>query len=511
MSKSQNQPLNPLASEVEHGGVAQKAFQVERAKNPSRAMWLGLGSLVLVALAVVFVLPEVVSKYELPLERRFEELPNSSVAPQAPTVSVSPFEAAQQSMRRQEAQNVLEGLLNSQKQLEALEVRSWANDLYEEALGLAAAGDDAYRNQEFVSAIQSYELGASALSELLENLPTSASRLLEEAEKAFNNSDASLAIELYTVALVLQPQNQDALIGLERSRVLDDVVSMIDEGNALLQSGNLTEALDMFRLIVGLDTRNEYAQSKISEIEAQILEIEFASIMSEGYALRQRGQLTEAIETFLLAAGIGIRESDALAALQQVETQIANERIRMLNTEILEAESEERWQDAVDAYDEALIIDPNLLFAIEGLKIATQRATLDRLLNRAIEEPLRLSEQSIYEESLRYYFIGRDIDSPGSLLSSQLDKLQSLLEIAKIPRTVTFVSDNLTNVTLLRVRDLGVFSTTSLELTPGEYVAVGRREGYRDTRKEFVVGFDGPTNIVSVECLERIASAIGRR
>ena len=76
MSKSQNQPLNPLASEVEHGGVAQKAFQVERAKNPSRAMWLGLGSLVLVALAVVFVLPEVVSKYELPLERRFEELRN---------------------------------------------------------------------------------------------------------------------------------------------------------------------------------------------------------------------------------------------------------------------------------------------------------------------------------------------------------------------------------------------------------------------------------------------------
>jgi hypothetical protein len=37
-------------------------------------MWLGLGVLVILALAVVFVLPSVVTEYELPLERRVEEV-----------------------------------------------------------------------------------------------------------------------------------------------------------------------------------------------------------------------------------------------------------------------------------------------------------------------------------------------------------------------------------------------------------------------------------------------------
>ena len=77
--------------------------------------------------------------------------------------------------------------------------------------------------------------------------------------------------------------------------------------------------------------------------------------------------------------------------------------------------------------------------------------TLDQLLVTAIDSPERFSDQAVYEETLRYYFIGRDIEEPGPLLSSQLDELQALLENSQVPVRIVFLSDTFTEVTLLRI------------------------------------------------------------
>jgi len=35
-------------------------------------------------------------------------------------------------------------------------------------------------------------------------------------------------------------------------------------------------------------------------------------------------------------------------------------------------------------------------------------------------------------------------------------------------------------------------------------VAVGIREGFRDVREEFIVGFDGKSPVITVQCVEEI-------
>ncbi|ALO47573.1 hypothetical protein PS2015_2946 [Pseudohongiella spirulinae] len=72
------------------------------------------------------------------------------------------------------------------------------------------------------------------------------------------------------------------------------------------------------------------------------------------------------------------------------------------------------------------------------------------------------------------------------------------------------MSDNATQVTIYRVGELGAFSQTTLMLTPGRYVAVGTRPGYRDVREEFVVGIDDQPEAVVVQCSEQLA-ALDRR
>lgn len=507
MSEDNSVDTEPSALDATDASIYAKQVAPRQRQKPSTAMWLGLGMLVILALAVVFVLPSVVSEYELPLERRVEEVSQSTAAvSQVPETTVSPFEEAQRSIQRKESQDVLAELLELQGQLDLLEVEAWGQEDYESALATAAIGDEYYRTQDFVLATESYGNGREALAELIESVPNVLTQLLIDAENALTASDTQTAQDKYSLALVLESDNEAAQIGLARAQVLDEVLATLDEADDLFEDGELVAARELYEQVVSLDSYNETAPQRISEIDVQIQENEFSAIMSEGYALLQANDPQQAIATFQRAAAMGINQQQAQAAIQQTETQVANAEINGLQQEITAAEASERWQDAVDAYDKVLAIDANLLFAMQGRELANQRATLNQLLVNAIEAPERLSEDAVYEENLRYYFIGRDIENPGPVLRAQLDELQVLLENSQVPIDINFVSDLFTDVTLLKIGALGKFEQTSLALKPGNYVAVGRRPGFRDVREEFTVGFGQTPDSVVVQCVERVVA-----
>ena len=507
MSADATENTEPMALESDDAGVYARQVAPQQRQKPSAAMWFGLGFLVVVALAVVFVLPSVVSEYELPLERRIEEATQPvASAPSQQAAAVSPFEEAQRSIRRKQAQDVLAELLEKQGQLDALEVASWGEADYDAALEIASIGDEYYRAQDFELAISSYSEGNDALAELLARIPEVLAQTLIDGDNALAEGISQLAQDRYSLALVLDPDSEAAQIGLRRARTLDQVQLLMQQAEELRENSDLEAARSLLQEIVSLDPYNEAAPLVIAEVDAEIRENEFSQIMSEGYLLLQADDPESAIAAFRRAAAMGINVQEAEAAIRQTETEVANAQIAKLRIDISSAEADERWSDAVAAYDQVIAIDGNLLFAQEGRELAKQRMTLDQLLVTAIDSPERFSDQAVYEETLRYYFIGRDIEEPGPLLSSQLDELQALLENSQVPVRIVFLSDTFTEVTLLRIDTLGVFSETTMDLKPGNYVAVGRRPGYRDVREEFTVGFGQTPDVVVVQCDERVAT-----
>ena len=60
------------------------------AEKPSPWVWIGLGGLLLLALLVIFVLPSVVSDYELPLERRADLVETPTLKELLPRQARSP-------------------------------------------------------------------------------------------------------------------------------------------------------------------------------------------------------------------------------------------------------------------------------------------------------------------------------------------------------------------------------------------------------------------------------------
>ena len=507
MSSDATENTESVALEVDDAGVYARQVAPQQRQNPSAAMWFGLGFLVIVALAVIFVLPSVMSEYELPLERRIEEANlREATAPSQQAAAVSPFEEAQRSIRRKQAQDVLAELLEKQGQLDSLEVAYWGKADYDAALETASIGDEYYRTQDFDLAISSYSEGNDALAELQARIPEVLAQTLIDGDNALADGSSQLAQDRYSLALVLDPDSEAAQIGLGRARTLDQVQLLIQQAEEARENRDLEAAKALLQEIVSLDPYNETAPIGITEVDGEIRENEFSQIMSEGYVLLQADDPESAIAAFQRAAAMNINVQEAEAAIRQTETEVANAQISQLRIDISSAEADERWGDAVAAYDRVIAIDANLLFALEGRELASQRMTLNQLLIDAIESPERFSDQDVYEETLRYYFVGRDIEEPGPLLSSQLDELQALLENSQVPVRIVFVSDTFTEVTLLRIRTLGVFSETTMDLKPGKYVAVGQRAGYRDVRQEFTVGFGQTPDAVVVQCDERVVA-----
>lgn len=477
---------------------------VQRHKPPAW-IWFGLGGLFLLALAVVFVLPTLVSEYELPLERRVSSEEAPLPAPSRETRgTVSPFEEAQRARQRSEAQDVLAELLEIQNELEALEVESWASEEYSDALDLASVGDEYYRTQDFVLASSNYEEARDSLAAIRSSVPRVFAELVSSGSEALSAGDALLAEDRFSLARLLDPESERAETGLQRARSLEEVTALFVEAGELAEDGELSAAREVYTRIVDLDNTNERARAGIEAMSAQIREREFSRVMSVGYARLQENDPEAAIEAFQRAASMGVNASQAEAAIVQTETEVANAQIAERRERIVTAEADEDWQQAVALYEEVLEIDPNLLFAREGRDYAGKRAQLNQLLVNGINNPERLADEAVFQETLDVYYTGRALDRQGPKLQGQLDQLEGLLEASQIPVEVELISDNLTTVTLLREGELGNFERRTLTLQPGRYVAIGRRPGYREVRKEFVAGFGQTPEQVEVRSEERV-------
>ena len=489
---------------------------VVRAEKISAWVWVALAALVLLALAVIFVLPKVVEEYELPLTPRVSQTPvapNTPVSAQPAGPAISPFEEAQMARLRREAQDALASLLQRQTDLEVNSVSEWAAEAYNDAIAAARRGDEFYRAGQYGDAALAYQQSDQALAALQNQRRSEFERSMSEAEAAMVAGDAETALARFTLASLIDATSVEADNGVRRAQVLDQVETLLADGRLLQQNGELQTAAERFREAAALDPEHPRIADLLAENAQLQLEARFNAAMSEGFALLQQSLSDEAITAFERALQIKPGNVQAQEAINQTRTELTLTEIAAQRERALELENQENWADAVAAYQQVLELDPNLVFAQEGLDYSLRRLQLDTLLQTNLDDPVRLSDSAALFEAEEVYRIAvdllRDLQTDtdmtaGPRLTSQVERTGELLEMMQVPVPVRLVSDNSTQVTIYQVGQVGAFSEKILELKPGRYVAVGTRPGYRDVREEFVVGFGQSQSTLSIQCSEQV-------
>ncbi|MGB5449892.1 MAG: protein kinase [Woeseiaceae bacterium] len=402
------------------------------------------------------------------------------------------------------AEMILGELLSNFETLERRSVQRWAGVPFQRAQELYAAGDKAYLEKDYVAAETNYLDAISVVEPLFDRIEPEFQKALTGAQAAFDAGDRPEALRLYELAVAITPNSPVARAGYERTRNLQSVMRLVEQGLAYEKDIELEAAEASFRQAVSLDPLWEPAVEGLARVQTTRVKMEFEQRMSEGLNALSAGDYLAARAAFRMAERLIPGSPEPADGLLQVDQGLRLENIRVLEQEANSLEQDEHWEAVATTYEEILKIDSSLSFAIDGLAHAREMSALHAKLDEYLSNPDKLSTPSVMQKATLLVVDVTRMQEIGARLAAQRDELSRLLKRAVTPVQVALVSDNLTSVSVYKVGNLGNFTSRELALRPGTYVAVGVRPGFRDVRLEFRVAPEIEMQPVVVRCEEQI-------
>jgi tetratricopeptide (TPR) repeat protein len=459
-------------------------------------------ALVILAGMVFFVLPRWV-------EQAVEPETGAATPTGAPAVEAEPaapaLSAEELAALRAQAESMLTDLLQQRSRLEERSAARWGGAEWTAYDELARASDQALLAESYAKAVESYTAALAAGSALLARSEQIIVAALASARQALAAGHAELAREQYDLVLSVEPNNAEALAGRTRAERLPEVLSLVTRAEELRRQQSLEEAAALYREVATLDPEWAPAQTALDEIAAALASQRLETLLSRGFAALADEEYAEAREHFAAARALAPGSKSAADGLAQAEERQKLETIEIAEARALAFERREMWSEAIERYEAALSADATLEFARAGLTRSRARADLDAKLENLIANPNLLLTDSVLADARRITDQARAFAAPESRITAQVARLDELLRLASTPVTVELTSDELTEVTVYRVGELGVFATKELQVRPGTYTAVGSRNGYRDVRETFTVLPGRTLPPIHIVCTEPIA------
>jgi len=416
---------------------------------------------------------------------------------------LAPFEQLQRDQARAEAQIALSRFVELQLQLETrMQVGAWGSDAYDEAKDLAAAGDEAFLRERFTDAIGAYNSATAALEALI---ATGAARLedaITAGMAALAERDAVTATAAFAEAATVAPEDPRVVAGATRAALLPELNELLRRGRNLELAGDWSAALATLREAQQLDPETTGLSDALARVGAAAGRAQLQTLISAGFAHLEAGRHEEARRAFNDALRLAPGNPAAQGGLEQVDRRAEINRLARLQQDAERALADERWVDAERLYGEALALDANLQFAIDGRSQARARQQAFDALAAIAAEPDRLSSERVFQDAQATLARAEGLDPRGPRLSGRIEEIRALLAAYAQPVAVVLRSDNRTQITVSSVGPLGAFSEKQLTLRPGAYTVVGSRDGCRDVREQIVVRAEmAPIDIRCVETL----------
>ncbi len=455
--------------------------------------------LLLVAVGVFVYLPRWAEQPESVVS---DELPAETEPVPAESMQVEDLE--QLAHLKGEAEQTFERVARLMETLEAMHVSLWGGDDYQTAFSAVTAGQAQFEAKDFAGAAEAYRQAEGELEAVRRQAREILQKALADGRAALAAGDAASASRAFRLATAIVPGHPDAVSGLERAKVLNEVFALLASGEALERKGDLQGAAGEYRKATSLDPLFRAAQQALARIDSRFAENAFNQTMSEGIAALDRRDYKAAREAFLRAKAMRPEAPESVDGLAQAEDGLRLQEIAEHRERALSLEAKEQWRLAGQAYQAVLELDGTIRFAREGRARSVERADLSDRLEFHIKNQERLSDEKVLESASRVLDTASAVTPAGPKLQQQTASLQQIIAKASTWVPVHLESDELTEVVIYKVGRLGKFEQHALELHPGTYTVVGSRRGYRDVRLQLVVVAEDKPETLVILCEEKI-------
>lgn len=425
--------------------------------------------------------------------------------PTTPSVATRPAgDPMEDAAERRQARRRLETLASSVDRLESRGAAGWADDLWPTLQRQVETAATLFAERRWSDAVEvagDAEVTVDQLKARRESLVTAA---LSDGEGLLAAGRAPEALERFQRVLTLEPGHQGASRGLRRAEVWGQVRDLLTDADIAEGEGRWSDAERLYARAQGLDGASKEARRGLQRSRSQRQNDAFSRAMGQAYEALAAGDSAVAERLFQAARAVPGADVQAVDdALNQVASAAREAELDELRAVARSREEQEDWRRAEAVYRQALDLDSTVAFALAGLGRARERAELAEALEAHVANPGRLSSAAVLAEAEGVLARAEAVDD-GDRHRRATAELRRLVDQFSRPVSAELVSDQATEVWVFKVGKLGTFDRRALRLRPGTYTVTGRRDGYRDVRKQWVIEPGEPPAPLDIRCVEAL-------
>jgi len=469
---------------------------------PRRVAVLVTATSLAIAIAFVFlVLPSHVSTPDAPTAGT--SLGPTPTGTPASRQAVAPYRSLELERASAKAREKLGEFVEAQLLLEEeMNVALWGAEEMAGVRDRANEADRLFLEERYEESLTEYEGAVADILALVERGNEVFEEALAEGTEALARRDQTAAEAAFERALAVRATDPRALAGQARAANLPALAAHLLEAQRAELKGDHARAIAMLRKARAVDPTVPGLAERIARAAAAKAKDDYEAVVSAGFAALDAGDFEAAHAVFDRILADSPDDATALAGRQQTGQAQTRAWIDALHASAREHEDAEAWRDALAAYDDALAIDGALEFARQGRERVRRRIEHTSAMQRLLNDPALLSSKREFAAAQELLDAAAEDGDAGAAFERSVADFRELLAQAAEPIPLVLLSDNATDVVILRVAALGAFERHELALRPGRYTIVGSRDGCRDVRKE--IRLEAGMEPVDIRCRERI-------
>ena len=380
-------------------------------------------------------------------------------------------------------------------------------EAYDDAFDAASAGKQFLTEGSFTASKTKLTEATDKLQALADSISNYIRENAALGHRYIAQGQGAKAIEAFTNLLSIDPQNENAILQIERAKTADDVFNLVKKGEVQERSEAFEEALVAYQQAFQKDQKSAKAQNGVSRVRRKIENRDFSKYLTIAQNAEQSYRFDEAIENFQLALAIFPDRKELADSIVKARTDKRQSDITTLVTRAYALESENRdWEGARVIYQQLNDMEPNLQAAKDGLlrtgKVIRSILRYEKYLEIAAIEAKRLQYQlarQSWDQAMR--------SKPDYLeLTDEAKRLQQHLITQSRPVQVLFISDMATWVSVQgpTAKKPTKLKESTMNLLPGDYRIIGRKKGYEDIQYRLQVRGGVAQSPLTVICDEKL-------
>ncbi len=266
---------------------------------------------------------------------------------------------------------------------------------------------------------------------------------------------------------------------------------------------NLDKQVALLQQILQLDAAHPKEQAKLDSLLQQVKDRDYSEAIAKSLNALGQDDLESAHHYLQLANSIDSGRNESGLVQQQIAARAKQLRLLSLQQTLQQLQQQDDWPGAKQHAQVALQEYPNHSGFREAVGLAESIMASTGYLSDYVARPERLFDSNIKRVAGEDLVIAQQLAAHSPALSGLVAQVNSLLESAKAPVPVDFISDGKTDIRVLGIGVVGKTELRAVELTPGTYQVEGKCAGYKSTLQTLVV-LPGQDNQITVTCEEKI-------